>query len=1126
MTTLTNARGEVIDLTTGEIVGRTQGAPTAIAARSPRAEAAVPPGDKVSGLINNLSWGFNSALFALPDAATQAIGRGLGLKEDEVFTLGKFFNKGAAPARNVEERYARAIGEGVGGTMPFTGILAWAARTKPMVTTAPTVKTGVLKGIADDAIKFVQKNPRSAAALDIAFGAGYEGLRQAVTENVSDDNPNKQLYENLLPMAAFVGAPLAVNALPSVMAGKAINNKIKSATSGLGDTEKEILSEQGKLWQLPLIRIVPQALMKNAERKLAQVFGPIEKSPEAQQALRQLELAMQDPRFSEAGFMFDVAEKTMYAPLLERKAELLQQLGPKELESTKLRINENQQKLAALFDNIAPEARQPVIDAFQAAQAERQALFDDLLRAQKDLTEAERLAVAERLGPQNMDMINNELRGALMGAMEFDYKMRDNVLRRMGLRQATSDEGLPMPTREEGISLFPSQNMEAAAKELVQKYTPERPSLRNPIPEPIAFLRNFIQSQDVARARLERLKTQELLDDALAPQFEALDLASDIQESVRKGALLAMKGSSLKVPKNVRAQYDAPGQRLSVNNKGEAFIYSGIPGKPIKINPRQIQEDAARIADENTKIDINLPEALDYLASAARFRNDALSRYNAAMAKGGTRLTDAQRILDTGNAVYKDVEKLILDHVPRISREYDAMNNVLADYRAGFEQSLPLLMSQQRMRGDEYLLGNEELMRRAFSSGNNLRQLQTTLGGTPGFDDMLMKGTIDWLRTKGVVNQDGLVDPKRIRSVLDKNRNIVESLPDTVRAQLDNEVVLAEDYVKRVGELDQRRVAAKNDELDTLLRRAGRPDADPRQTLAKAIQDPATMRVLVDEFGKDPERLASLRRAVFDVAGEGALQGGALKTFIDNNEKGLKVLFKDTGHLEDLKKLADMQRRVNAFADVTGQIPVFESLDQALRTTFGAGIQFLTTTAREAAVGRIRPETGLLAVLVRWSAALENRLYQRIFTKALEDPAFAKNLTSVSTPQQAQKLLAQVETIGIPRTSLMPARMATEEASRAAIAEEEIPGMREAPVVPRETAASMLRALPPAPPTTGYNLRVPTTPIRQPGGTAQNVPLMYPMLFPDDPISGMLEQRRQALQQGQMVQPQMPQPPQ
>lgn len=1116
MTTLTNARGEVIDLTTGEVVGRAEGAPTTVAARSPRAEAAVPAGERLPGLINNLSWGFNSALFALPDAATLAIGRGLGLDEKDVFTLGKFFNKGAAPARNAEERYARAIGEGVGGTMPFTGILAWAARTKPMVTPAKTVKTGVLKGIADDAIKFVQKNPKSAAALDIAFGAGYEGLRQAVTENVSDEDPNKAVYETVLPMAAFVGGPLALSYAPSLAAGRAVKEKIKSATAGLGETEKEVLSELGSLWKLPVIRIIPQLLIKNAERKLVQVFGPIEKSPEAQQALKQLELAMQDPRFAEAGFMFDVAEKTMYAPLLERKAELLNQLGPKELESTKARINENQQKFAALFDNIAPEARQPVIEAFQAAQAERQTFFDSLLAAQKDLTEAEKLAISERLGPQNMDMINNEVRGALMGAMEFDYNMRKNVLSRMGLRQATSPDGLPMPTREGGQSLFPAQDMEAAAKALVEKYTPERPSLRTPVPEPIAFLRNFLRSQEMERVSLERKMMKQLTDEAIDGQLKALDLPPDIEEAVRTEAMKLFQ------PKRKKGgKYITPADVAKTSPTGDVFIPVG--SKRITLNPTQIQLDAIRIASENTKVNINLPEALDYLAAAARFRNDALARYNAAMGKGGTRLTDAQRILDTGNAVYKDIEKLILDHVPKIRSEYEGMKNVLSDYRAGFEQSLPLLISQKRMRGDEFLLGNEQIMQRAFSSARNLQQLQVTLGGTPQFDDLLMKGTIDWLRSKGVVNQEGLVDPKRIRSVLDKNRNIVESLPDNIRTKLDNEVVLAEDYVKRMGELDQRRILAKNDELDQLLRKVSRPDADPKQTLAKAIQDPATMRVLVDELGKDPERLASLRRAVFDVAGEGALQGGALKTFIDNNEKSLKVLFKDTEHLDNLKKLADVQRRVNAFADVTGQIPVFESLDQTLRSTFGAGLQFLTTTAREAAVGRIRPETGLLAVMIRWAGSLENRLYQRIFTKALEDPQFARSLTSVSTPEQARKLLAQAESIGIPRTSLMPARMAAEEASRAAIQEEEIPGMKEAPVVSRETAASMLRALPPAPPTTGYSLRVPTTPPRQPGSPAQNVPLMYPMLFPNDPISGMLEQRRQQLQQGQMVQPQMPQ---
>ena len=1120
MTTLTNARGEVIDLTTGNMVGRVEGAPTTEVPRAARQDQAIPEGDRVGGLLRNVSWGFNSALFALPDAATQGIGKALGMKDQDVFTLGKFFNKGQVAPRDATERYARAIAEGIGGTMPFTGVLAWAARTRPMVTPAKTAATGVLRGIADDAIKFVQKSPRAAAAIDIAFGAGYEGLRQAVTENVSDDNPNKQLYETLLPMGAFVGLPVAASMLPSVMAGRAIKDKIKSATAGLGDVEQEVLQGLAPIYRVPGVRVVPQLLMKNAEKKLAQVFGPISESPEAQQALRQLELAMQDRRFAEAGFLFDAAETTMYSPLLQRKAELLQQLGPKELEATKLRINENQQKLRGLMDTLAPEARQPVMEAFNAAQAERQTFFESLLRSQKDMTEAEILAVSERLGPQNMDMINNELRGALMGAMEFDYKMRDNTLRLMGLRQATSPDGLPMPTRNDGQSLYPARDMESAATRLIEKYTPERPSLRTPTPEPIAFLRNFVRGQEVARERMEGQMIKQLTNQAIDEQILKLNLPPDLDEAVRSSVMSLVQGKQPKGSKRRATLAEA----VKVDAKGNTTIPTGIPGRTITINPNQIKEDAARIALDNTQVNINLPEALDYLASAARFRNDALARFNSAMGKGGTRLTDAQRSLDTGTAVYNDIEKLILDHVPKIKTEYEGMKNVLADYRAGFEQSLPLLMAQKTGRGDAFLLGNEQLMQKAFSNANNLRQLQVSLAGSPGFDDILMKGTVDWLRTKGVVNQDGLVDPKKIRSVLDKNRNIVEALPDSVQGRIQNEVALADDYVRRMGELDARRVAAGNDELDQILKRVSRADADPRQTLAKAVKDPATMRVLVDELSKNPEQLASLRRSVYDMATEGAAGGGALKTFIDSNEKSLKVLFKDTQHLDDLKVLADMQRRVNAFADVTGQIPVFQSLDETLKRVMGSGIQFLTTTAREAAVGRIAPTTGALAVLVRLSAGLENEIYKRIFTKALEDPAFASKMTKVSTPQQGRALAAELEKIGVPR-SMLEARVdrtARQELSQFALGDQEtpIPGMAEAPVVPRETAASMLRALPPAPPTTGLEqLRLPTTAPKPSGSQYANIPLMYPALFPNDPISGMLEQRRQAIQQGQQPAP-------
>jgi hypothetical protein len=1121
MPTLMNSRGEMVDLTTGEVVGRAEGVPTTTA--DPRAGGPNAPdiqtqgGDRVSGLLNNLSWGFNSALFAIPDAAQRMIGKGMGMDEKDVFQFTRLFNKGVQAPRNVEERYARAIGEGVGGTMPFTGILAYAGATRPLVSAAKPA-TGILKGIADDAIKYVQQSPRAAAALDIAFGAGYEGLRQTVKETVDDSNPYKKIYEELLPAAAFIGLPVAAANLPSVRGVKFLSDKVKGASSGLGEIEKETLQGLPGMYRLPIINVLPTMLMKRAESKLAQVFGPISESPEAQQALKQLEAALADPRVANAGFLFDAAEKTMYAPLVQRKAELLQQLGPKELEITKERINKNQQALDSLFASFSPESRKPIQEAFTAAQADRQQFFEGLLKSQKDLTDAEVMSISERLGPQNIDLLNDELRGVLMSRMEMDAKARGDILRRMGLKQAVSPEGLPMPTREEGKSLFPARDIEEAAKELIAKYSPERPSMNVQVPEPIRLLKNFVRTQEIARAKLEADTLSQLTEQTINDQLKNLGktLDPDLLVGLRDSIASAVRGEK---PKTGRKTANLSELLPPPDAQGNISIRALVPGRNIVINPAQLKADAARIAEANTAIDLNLPEALDYLQSAMRFRNQSVINYNGSMKRGSSRIQDAQRYIDTGNAIYKDIEGLVLNNVPRIKQEYDGMKMVLEDYAAAYEKNLPLLLTQKTRGGDEFLLPNERLLQTAFSTADNLKQLQLAISGSPQANSLLERGAIDWLRSKNVVNADGLVDPKKIRQVLDKNKNIVEALPANLQMRLQDEVKFADDYVKRMGEIDARRVNAKDQELDGLLAKATRPGADPSQTLQTALRDPATMSTLVRGIEKDPEMMAALRRSVFDVATGGAQKGGALKSFIDNNEASLKVLFKNTAHLEDLKTLADLQRRVNAFADVTGQIPAFESTDQAMKRLFGAGIQFLTTTAREAAVGRIAPSTGALAVMLRMAGGLENQIYQRIFTRALEDAEFAKRITHVGTPAEAQKLAASLEQIGIPRSAFLPenlTRAAVQTTAQAAMGEqpEDIGNLGKLPVVPGTSAQQMLKAMPPAPPTRGtnFNPRLPTTPPAAPAGGASNIQLMYPSMFPNDPISGLLQQRQAQIQ--------------
>ena len=1142
MNTITTADGEVIDLDTFEVVGRAEGTPTEVA---PRKEQKTEVPSSALDKVNQFTWGFNSALFALPDATQRVVGKGLGMKDDEVFQFTRLFNKGERAPQNVTERFVRAIGEGSGAGLPITGTLAFVAGMRPVVAASKgaseVVKGGVLKGIANDTIEFVQKNPVLAAATDITFGAAYEGFRQAVEETVSDDNPNKKLYTELLPMAALMGFPLAMQFSPTALAIKAgskITSKVKEGIpTDASSIEQEAIDSLGRPYDLPVIRIVPKMLIKGSRERLEKVFGPVANHPESQESLALLQRALDDPRISEAFVVdgrpaFNIVEQTMFDPAIVETIRILQKSSPDQVLPFKENFARNRKALDDLFQSFAPETRKPIEEAFMAAQAQRQQFFETLGRQKTDLTDAEVAAVSERLGPQDINNLNNEVRGVIMSMMEMSNAQRAARLRRMGMTEGMTEEGLPIATRQNGKSLFDAQDMEKAAISLIEKYKPERPSLSVQIPEPIRLLERFVRSQQVAREKMEREMVSQLIDNAVENQLKDLGFQGDpglvtiaknsARESVGAPLEKLMKSKS---GKGKMALSDlAAGIRLKgmeLDPEGNAVIALGK--NTIKINPAQIQTDAKQIAEANTLIDINAPEALDYLAGALRFRNYSLIQYNTALKQGRTRLTDAQRYLDTGDSVYNDISNLIKDHVPKINKNYEEFNTILDDYRNVYQRNLPLLMAQKTKGGMEYTLPNEALLQKAFQNADSLKQLQLILQNTPEGEDLLMRGTVDWLRTKNVV-KDGLVDPKQIRSVLDKNQNIVNALPGNVRAKLQDEVALADAYVARLGELDKREVIAKDEELANLLKKASRPSADPQQTLATALKDPALMQKLTNEMGKDPELLAALRRSVWDIATEGGRSGYVLKGFLDTNQKSLKVLFGDTQHLKDLNTLADLQRRVYALSEVTGTMPVFKSTDQKLKEDLGFGIQFGTTTAREAATGRISPTTGALALLVRLTGSTEDKLYERVFTKALEDPKFAQAITHVGTPAQGKAVSQQLEKIGINLPVVFDVSRARgkvvleQELAQESLEDRKLPSdvLKSLPVVSRETSAQqMLKALPPAPPTRGLGdegFRFPTVSPKAPSSAGGQIPLMYPTMFPDDPISALLLQRQAQIQ--------------
>jgi hypothetical protein len=271
-----DSQGRPFDLF-GNTKGAAGGAEDAPVARNPRAKGpdqAVD--DPVSGLIKQASWGLSAGLFALPDLAVKGIGKGLGMDDKNVMTLTKLFNRGETAPRNEQERYARAIAEGIGGGLLPTGVLSFIARGRAISPIAAP-SAGVFKQIANETLDFVKKNPKQAFTMDAAFGAAHETLVQAVEENMSDDDPErKQFFKDFMPTAALIGVPLAISALsPTAIAYRFGKKKMADVNASLGDLEKDALKDLDSM-----IPIAPKIFAAKASQKLRESLGASADSPE------------------------------------------------------------------------------------------------------------------------------------------------------------------------------------------------------------------------------------------------------------------------------------------------------------------------------------------------------------------------------------------------------------------------------------------------------------------------------------------------------------------------------------------------------------------------------------------------------------------------------------------------------------------------------------------------------------------------------------------------------------------------------------------------------------------------------------------------------------------------------
>lgn len=1167
-----DSQGRLVDLfgTAKGPVGSAEGAPVARDPRAKGPDEAV--SDPVAGLVKQGTWGFNAGLFALPDLAVKGIGNALGMDEKNVMTLTKIFNRGETAPRNEQERYARAITEGIGGGLLPTGVLSFVARGRSAASLATKADDSVLKAITNDTLDFIKKNPKQAFAMDAAFGAAHETLAQAVEENMSDDDPErKQFFKTYMPTAALIGGPLALATLsPAARAYKFGKKKSQELDASLGGLEQDALADLGSR-----IPIAPKVLAARASEKLRESLGASADTPEGREAVATLNQILNDyPQLAAAGYKANIVEQVMDPALIDKMQKAISSLPANSPAQQMFReqVAKNESALASLYDDLTPEANIELQAALSQVQKQRQELFDSFAATRKDVTEQEIDRLNMFYGPLNPDKLNGELRGILQAETELDVNMGKKILSRLGLGQGTDKNGLPIPVRDEkGQSLFPASNVEQPAVDLLDYYdkllkgrTTMSAEMRRFITgsEPLNTLRKNVTAKIKARDEMERTLVDDLLSNKIDEQLNNSPIMARIKMVAETGAapetvakeletlnnikglakLLTksqQKGVPLTKAEKARLEAESGFGSLIIPETGEVRIRLG--NETISFNPKTIAEDAKRIAVANNTVDMNVPEAVDYLQAAARFRNQALDKHNSVLAGNrATRVIDADQYLTLGNKVFDDFEKMILNNVPRLKKEREVMKMVMDDYRSVYEQRLPLIIGRKVNEGGatRYATPNEQVLSAAFKSAADVRNLSALIGNNKLGIDLLEKGTLNWLQSKNIFDKDGLISPKKINDVLQKNQNIVSVLPKQVQDTLRNEADTAVNVSRRLGEIKDQEIVAQDIEFDNFLKTVLRPGTDKEIILTKALANPIEMTKLVNVLKGDPDKLAALRRAVFDITKEGTFTGGSLKKYMELTNKSLKVVFDET-HLKNLAALADIQERNVALKNVTGMSPRFESASQIFQRMLGVSIPGLMTYGRDVMGGRISSEGAGITLGVRLFSAMEENLQNKMLVRALTDPKVADALVNPKNASDAKLLLREVQSTGYLSRALMADIGVT--SSQLAMQDRQVPieGMEGVPVVSRGTtvvaptaaaptsaapssgasASTMLKEMPVAPPTRGMPPAALSPRFGAPPPPAPPAPGMYQALFPDDPISKMLQQRQTQMQSGQQPVP-------
>lgn len=1141
MRTLTFPDGVQVDVDTGNIIGQQPAAPIPVgeATKSRTLNIAQdvekPAGKQALDALKQFSWGFNSLLFALPDAVVEQVGKAAGVDEKEIPTFTKYFNAGQVAPENMLERFANTIGKGTSAGLPLTGLLGYLSATKTLAGPL-SANAGVTKRIAKDMLDFVRRDPAGAVKADLGFGALYGGLEQSV-EEFMEPGQGKDIAKTLVPMAGIMAVPSMLGMANKVME---ISPTVRAARAVAGqqvqtDFSRDALVQQMVGEKMPKIPGIRWGLEKiagynerQAGKKVAEILAPLQdpaktNTQEALRITKELEdFIKNDPRLKDLNlddrFLLDIAQSSLDGSVLSARNELIRNISGSPLTAEQLRQGDLEKVFLETFQALAPKAPMPIDQALRAAYADHMSTVAGATKQIANATEEEALMFADRFKAANLDDLGAWLRSSVMAQSEGMFYMLRQEAEKIGARQAVSPDGVPLPTRTMGTPLpqYSPREFEQFSRGLIAKFklTPnERIFVNQATPAPVQYINSLLKRYDNQIEQKSAASLTNLVKDYYVGSFKE---GSNIAVSLRNNPdLLERYAPNIDSLKN-----------FILGKESEASILRKL-GSDFPLPTEAQKKDMLKKAQEQARNDfpfeITRPEALNMLESSLRYRNSAIAEYNKRM-DFGIKRNSAQQVLDTANALHGDVEKFVMKSFgqdPALAQWMDKYDDI---FRNGYEKALPLLISRRRGTED-FLLSSERVVAEALKSADNVRTLNAIMGpDNAKYQQSLLDAMYDKAYRSNVMDQDGLLDPKKYQRFLQTNRNLIEAMPDFVQRELRDELSVADKSLKRLADLRKRKEDVEDVELVNTLKKAVRQDADPQKLVMQAVDDPAIMRKLVDSLGNQPGQIEALRRQVWLGVEKELLNPSNpmfMEQFLTRNSKSLNLLYSPQ-HLDDLRKLAEMQKRVFAGEGVQGKLSPFMSFDQRLRQTVGMGVGTIEATGRAATIRQINKMHAGVLLMTRMLARQQTNAYEAVLYRALTDSKYAHELVNATASPQTPKGIAQQAKLAAKAGFSLPrlvgvyvpsaARVGTIEGVQSLEDQERMLPVREPMNLPAPAATAPQTPRTPAPPASAPSLSQ-SAPARilpqMPPQGGQGAYSDFARLFPNDFVAPLIQQQQQ-----------------